>query len=313
MEQRAFERRLTPCAEFPNDNQDLHHGATWICIETGREPVCGLPRPQALLAPTMETEPRDLEASAGPDSTHEIVSLLTTSGAPMSSHDEIVSLPTTWRAPTAGPDEIVSTLTTSAQPAAGAGAASDASGDPLDDDADLLEDDPEPIEIVDELSFDDALRDLPAMSEAAESVTAPALADEFAKLTSALRDVARSLGADDAAIACLDALFGHTRLDAIAPGERAAEALLAGGVIARTARGIARSGGFTAQVVAWQGILRGESEDFSLADGGALDPLDEWAADVVARVLGPPARVDGIRRELRRRGIAAFGIVAAAA
>jgi hypothetical protein len=61
-------------------------------------------------------------------------------------------------------------------------------------------------------------------------------------------------------------------------------------------------------VLAWQGILRGESEDF-----GALGPLDEWAADVVARVVGNPARADGIRRELRRRGVAAFGVVADAA
>ena len=84
-------------------------------------------------------------------------------------------------------------------------------------------------------------------------------------------------------------------------------------MIARTPRGIRRSSGFTAKVLAWQGILRGESEDFALSDGGALEPLDEWAADVLARVLGAPARTDGIRRELRRRGVAAFGLVASAA
>ena len=74
-----------------------------------------------------------------------------------------------------------------------------------------------------------------------------------------------------------------------------------------------RSSPFTAKVVAWQGILRGESEDFSLPDGGALEPLDEWAADVLARVLGSPARADAVRRDVRRRGIAAFGLVSEAA
>ncbi len=299
MEPNAFERRSTPCAEFPNDNQGLHDGATWVCVELGREPACELPRPRAL-AQAIGEEPRDLEASPGPGR-----------GPAADSPPEIVSLLTTCAPQPGSPDETP-----------GSGPTRNASGDRLDTnigdgvgddpDADLLGDDPEPIEIVDELSFDGAITDLPAVSEASEFESAPALLDEFARLTSALRDVARSLGADDEAIACLDALFGHTRLDGIAT-ERAAEALLAGGVIAPTATGIARSSGFTAKVVAWQGILRGESEDFSLSDGGALEPLDEWAADVLARVLGPPARADGIRRELRRRGIAAFGLVAAAA
>ena len=62
-------------------------------------------------------------------------------------------------------------------------------------------------------------------------------------------------------------------------------------------------------MVAWQGILRGESEDFSLCGG----TLDEWTANVLARLLGNAGRADGIRRELRRRGIAAFGLVSAAA
>jgi hypothetical protein len=37
-------------------------------------------------------------------------------------------------------------------------------------------------------------------------------------------------------------------------------------------------------------------------------PLDEWAAGVVARATG--GRVDAVRRELRSRGVAAFGLAA---
>jgi hypothetical protein len=321
MEQHAFDRRPAPCAEFPNDNQDLHHGATWICIELGGEPVCELPR-HRLLAPASDEEARDLEAGSAPsrgpvaDPPREIVSMLTTFEAPEGPRDEIVSLLTTC-------------VPAHEAEAPGAAGAIDASGDRLDSsrvgddpnadllsndlDADLFGDDSGGIEIVDELSFDDAPDDLDSESDTAEPMTAPAPADPFAQLVSALRDVAQSLGADDEAVAYVDALYGQTRLEGVAPCERAVEALVTGGVIARTARGIGRSSGFTAKVLAWQGILRGESEDFSLPDGGALEPLDEWAADVLARLLGPPARADAIRRELRRRGIAAFGLVASAA
>jgi hypothetical protein len=185
--------------------------------------------------------------------------------------------------------------------------------------ADVLDDDDDPIEIVDELSFDDeeAVLDegenLPAEADAVERAREGASADPFAHLVSSLKEVARALGAGDEGVACLDALFGQARLAEVAAGERVAAALVAGGVIAPSARGLVRSSAFTARVVAWHGILRGESEDFSLPDGGALEPLDEWAADVLARIVGPPARAESIRRDLRRRGIAAFGLVAEAA
>jgi hypothetical protein len=61
---------------------------------------------------------------------------------------------------------------------------------------------------------------------------------------------------------------------------------------------------------AWQAILRGESEDFSAC--GATT-LDEWSSMLVAVALGEPARADSLRRELRRRGVAAFGLIVEAA
>jgi hypothetical protein len=54
----------------------------------------------------------------------------------------------------------------------------------------------------------------------------------------------------------------------------------------------------------WQRVLRGECDD--LSECGAL-ALDEWCAGIVARAVGNVARADGLRRELRRRGVAAFG------
>jgi hypothetical protein len=267
MEYHSFERRVTPCAEFPNDNPDLHHGATWICVELGREPTCKLPLPRTLAtADGIGSSMANAEPEPEPE-------------APVS----LPSLPVSHVA----------------------------LADDLDDD--LLDDDPEPIEIVDDLSFEDAADDDRTDAEAVECAAERAPEDPFARLVNAAQDVARTLGASHEDVACLHGLFGQSRLDGIAPGERAMEALVAGGVIAQGPRGLVRSSGFASKVLAWQGILRGESEDFSLSDGGALEPLDEWVADVLARVLGTPARADGIRRELRRRGIAAFGVVAEAA
>jgi hypothetical protein len=314
MDRPALERRLTPCAEFPNDNHELHHGATWICLELGRELACERP-PSPLPVPG---QPAD-----------EIVCSRATGAAPHrpphEPADGIVSLRAMGAAPHHPPHEpadgIVRLRTTEVPDAerengplpAGLGwhgpgaslGARDADDDPLGDDE-------EPIEIVDELAFDDAVDDLPS-----EPCVDPAgelsPVDPFAQLVQTLGEVARAGGGGAEAVACLEALFGQTRFEGVAPGERAAEALVAGGMIARSARGFTRSSSFGARVIAWQGILRGESEDFSRADGGALEPLDEWAADLLARIVGPPARADGIRRDLRRRGVAAFGLVAEAA
>jgi hypothetical protein len=63
-----------------------------------------------------------------------------------------------------------------------------------------------------------------------------------------------------------------------------------------------------AVALAWRAILNGESDDFSLC----AVPLDEWAAGVLARILSAPHKTTQIRRELRVRGVAAFGLVDAA-
>lgn len=58
---------------------------------------------------------------------------------------------------------------------------------------------------------------------------------------------------------------------------------------------------------AWQGILRGTSEDWD-AIGGAM--LDDFAAELLARLLGASDRTQLLKRELRARGIAGFGLAA---
>jgi hypothetical protein len=169
----------------------------------------------------------------------------------------------------------------------------------------------EEIEIVDDLTFDDAVDEAAVGGSPVAPQTCSAGDDDpFAMLVGVLEEVTRSHAAGDDAVTGLRALLGVTRLGGLSLGEIASEALIAGNVVVPAARGVSRSEWFAGQVRGWQSILRGQSEDFGACGS---TPLDEWAADVVARVLGNPARAEGIRRELRRRGVAAFGLVADAA
>jgi hypothetical protein len=171
---------------------------------------------------------------------------------------------------------------------------------------------------ADEPPADDSPADEPCVADYAAEASAEATAeapaqvndDPFARLGDVLADAARTAGCDDGGIHCVRALLGFARVDSAAWPAAAVEALLAAGMLQRTERGLARGEGFARQVLGWQGILRGESEDFG-ACGAAM--LDEWCAMLVAHVIGSPSRAEGLRRELRRCGVAAFGLVADAA
>lgn len=61
---------------------------------------------------------------------------------------------------------------------------------------------------------------------------------------------------------------------------------------------------------AWTAVLRGESQDFAAC---GTTTLDRFGADLVAALLAVPAtRADELRRDLRKAGIAAFGVLQAA-
>jgi hypothetical protein len=156
------------------------------------------------------------------------------------------------------------------------------------------------------------IEELPPLDDSASVEGAPAAAlatpargpsDPFSVLVATLEDVARGAGSPWVA-AALPGLLLEGRLDHPMPGD-AALALAEG----RIARGAEVTRDFCDQTRAWRAVLDGTSDDFS-ACGGAM--LDEWAADLLARLLAAPARAQGLRRELRMRGVAAFGLVAAA-
>jgi hypothetical protein len=155
------------------------------------------------------------------------------------------------------------------------------------------------IEIVEDLGFDGDIEDEsvppPSCEVTTEAPEGPASTasspadDPFLTLVRVLEGVAASAGADPLALTALRTVLGQLRIDADASDDQQ-----------RMRR----------EALAWQGILRGESEDYS-ACGNAM--LDEWCAALLAQVLGAPARADGLKRDLRRHGVAAFGLVDQAA
>jgi len=168
----------------------------------------------------------------------------------------------------------------------------------------LEDDDDGAIEIVDDDYFSGAFDD------AIDETTPPTGGDAFATFVSLLERVAHSMGADEAEPPLLRALLGLERADSTVPSEPVVEALQAGDIVQRHATGIARTEHFTRQVQGWKGILRAESDDFSQCGAATLD---EWASDLLARSMGNAGRAPAIRRELRKLGIAAFGLVTKAA
>jgi len=175
--------------------------------------------------------------------------------------------------------------------------------------------DAEMIEVVEELFFEDVVDE--GVACAAEASDAPAEGapepDTFVALVRVLEEAVLAQRADTQAIACLRALLGVTRIEDAPFDEGRTQALVDGGLVVRTADGVHRSDALARQVIAWRGILNGESDDF---EGCGQRSLDEWSADLVARVVGgggTSLRAESVRRELRRRGVAAFGLLSQAA
>ena len=152
----------------------------------------------------------------------------------------------------------------------------------------------EPEEVV-------ALADDPVAASAEASVQdVPAEHDPCRTLASVLASVAERHGGAASSIVVTRLLEGDACPDA-------PQAVVDGGLV-EAGEGTFREG-FARQRRAWSAVLRGESDDLE-ACGGAT--LDEFATEVVSRALGHPERALELRKEIRSRGIAAFGIIEAA-
>lgn len=291
------------CPEFPNDNPALHRGVSWLCLAlTGppvavREPV-----------PVDEVEPiADVAAEIA-----EIAEALALAIEPDPVPPRLLALVVEPPPPSIGLVDLVAPaelepFEIEAVPAARiSGIVPVGHAHDLEDEADdeiLVEelpplDETAPVEGV--VVSVGALRPLASTTP---TTLPPAPDDPFTVLLSTLADVAVGAGSPHVA-SLLPGLLLEGRLDHALAAE-ATQALADAGI----ARGTEATTTFVAQTRAWRAILDGSSDDFS-ACGQFM--LDEWCAELIARLLGAPVRATALRRELRERGVAAFGLVEAA-
>jgi hypothetical protein len=94
-------------------------------------------------------------------------------------------------------------------------------------------------------------------------------------------------------------------LAALEIDEQLMAALAAAGMIDLTPDGPCANPRFATTVSAWRAVLRGEG-DLALC---GEQTLDAWVTDLVCKVASPTPNAASVRRDVRRRGIAAFGMI----
>lgn len=141
-----------------------------------------------------------------------------------------------------------------------------------------------------------------------DTPVAPALVNgPFEAFVATLTQVALRRSSTRAA-AALQALLEQGRLTAGALDEAATRALIGKRILDASGRQLALP--FRAAVDAWRGVLEGTASDVAACGDRTLDV---WAAELVGAFVGASsAEVADLRRELRRAGIAAFGLLAVA-
>ena len=265
-------------AEFPNDNPALHCGASWVCLE-----VTGLP-----VAIRAASSPEPAQDVAPVTSPADSVSVPSLSLAELITADTAEPLMPEPAIPLARISEIV---------ALGITPREDSEGEHelgLDLDEPFLVEDLPPLE---------ESASLEGVELAPTTTIVPTASDDpWTVFVAALVDVAMGAGSPHVASVLPTLLLDGT----LAPMPEDAAAALAEAPVVRDG---AVTPTFLAQTRAWRAILLGTGDDFE-ACGGAM--LDEWGADLVARLLGAPSRATVLRRELRSHGVAAFGLASAA-
>ncbi len=133
------------------------------------------------------------------------------------------------------------------------------------------------------------------------------VSDGFHELAQLLERVTVEHGAADSAGVLTTLLSGGT-IDASALPPGTAHALVDHGIVVSGESGLIPSESFARTAGAWRAVLSGQSDDLSACEA----TLDNWCAELVSILCKTPGRAPEIRRELRRFGVAAFGLLAAA-
>ncbi|HEY6080621.1 MAG TPA: hypothetical protein VIW29_17525 [Polyangiaceae bacterium] len=138
------------------------------------------------------------------------------------------------------------------------------------------------------------------------AVAEPELPPAFAHFEAALVSALLAQGATRSA-ALLPRLLRLEPLPADALGKNVELTLQSRGYLDGNAR---YSQKFRELCGAWGAVLRGASQDFAAC---GTTTLDRFGAELLAALLAvPTTRADDLRRELRKAGVAAFGVLAAA-
>jgi len=149
-----------------------------------------------------------------------------------------------------------------------------------------------------------ALDTLPAPGpepEAAPQIEeSPARPPAFTMYIDAVVDVTREHGGIQAAAQVARLLDG----DVPDLGDEAVASLVDGQILERETLHPTES--FLRLAHAWKTALSREGGDLSAC---GETTLDDWTADLVSRLIALPAKANSIRRDLRRHGIAAFGLL----
>jgi hypothetical protein len=278
-------------SEFPHDNPEFDRGALWIgsplCRLTPEPPFVMeeeddersgiVERPAALVS---EHAPVDIE----PDDLLEELALAEEEGAILPPVSELVS------------GEATNDVAVEAGAVIGDSAVEEI-GAPIGDSA---------IEAADAIA--DVAEAAPqAPSEIAQEAPGAEVVaeqgDPFGRLIDAVADVALSHGTPAAGALARALLAGGLATAELDPEIEVG--LVEGGMIERRPDGPCESPTFAATIAAWRSVLRGEGDLSACGD----QTLDTWATEIVCRVMRPAPSVATVRREIRRRGIAAFGLL----
>lgn len=138
----------------------------------------------------------------------------------------------------------------------------------------------------------------PAVEPVVEAT--PDSVDDFPRLVDAMMGVLLDAGATRAA-AGLRMLLDEGDVDASTLGDIA----VGGGALVKQGSRIALSSEGLTTARAWRSLLGGASDDLS----SCASTLDTWCAELLSALSGKSA--DDLRKALRSRGVAAFGLLAA--
>lgn len=321
----TFPREFCPsgAAEFPNDNPALHAGATWLCLEIGG-PIRAVIRPaarktgappavparEAARVSDREEAPPALEAStesvreAAPeaearsaDRRREAPSTSLGGGASEYFLDDLaLGWPELGWPEEGFPESVAGIieqwLTAPAQDEPICEAALPANEDIAEASGAVTD----PVEVtvgdLDESTYDGANEDASAALSA---------------FIGALVGSALAAGSTRAA-AVIPALVGEGRVDGGLLDDTMCGSLLSSGIAERRGASLYVTGAARATLDAWRDVLQDRSTDLSAC---GTTTLDVWGAELLV-ALGAPRSCAELRKELRRRGVAAFGMLLAA-